>query len=93
LEHTVGAIHIPGTMDNLGEVENQASVDHNLLREHRWSLMDSSPLEVHNLEADRQHSEDMVDMQAGIEELLKGAKPENPIHARDRRFVDQQVAQ
>jgi hypothetical protein len=79
-------------MDNPGEAENQDSVEHNLLQEHGRVLMDSFPLEVHDSEVDRQGSEDMVDMHAGREELLKGAKPENPIHARDRWFVDQQVA-
>src|SRR5947209_3572959 len=87
LKHMVEAIHTPDTMDNPGEVENQAFAQYNLLQGHRRALVDSSPLE-----ADMQDSADMVDKQAGSEALLRDTKPETLIHARDRQFVDQQVA-
>ncbi len=72
------AICIPGTMDNPGEVENQ------ILARHSRVQVDSFLPEVSNHGADKQDSAGMVDKQAGSEALLRDAKPETPIHARDR---------
>ena len=86
LERMVEVIRIPGTKDNPGEMENQAPAVHNLL------LVGSYLPEVHIPGADRLDTAGMVDKQVGSEALLRDAKPGIPIHARDRWFVDQQVA-
>lgn len=80
------AIHIPGMMDNPGEVENQILVEHS-------RVVDSSLPEVSNLEADRLDSAGMEDMQAGSEALLRGEEPVTPKHVRDKQLVDQRMSQ
>ena len=85
-------IRIPGTKDNPGEVENQAPAVHNLLQGHSRLLVDSYLPGVYISEADRLDTAGMVDKRVGSEALLRDAKPGIPIHARDRWFVDQQVA-
>ena len=87
LERMEEAICIPGRMDTPGEVENRPLAAYSLLQGRSSELEDNS-----QPAAGRQDSAGMVGKQAGSEALLKDGKPALPIRARDKQFVDQQVA-